>query len=1591
MITRVVPSTKGKIKLQSESESFPSLLDAFKSNIKYIEVNCETSHTRSSGRDDFKPNSLDERRKNLYSSRINARVVPVKATNNYIKKCVMHPCNIKAKQLESVSFQSSVSAYLTTIEEEEEKKMEFLGFGKISQRPLKISHVQLSTDGKRKQQDVLDYLKHSGVDNVVFKNLSSGENGEYLFDSTRKLLYLLTGKTLSNWLLGKYSTYSVYTAKKKTFKCFVVRPKMQSQGMFDALGEIFTVVNGTSKVLLKAIQNYKNPQVIAWVMDVLTLTIEMNDPYFWTPITMLKFFVRLYSTIMRFTDFKNKAMQSQSLEEVTSVDSIMLLLACFGLPEPIMKGLKQISLMTNKKILDSPNIIMDLIQQFLEICYDVLQWLKETLKLEIVDAIIDMLAQPLSFVKGLKLTKKLGKMTVDFQKNNQIMFDPVVREECMELYTEIQLNLYIQTLLSNPAYRIYQKQFSTLEVMYKAAKNFDTSARNEPVCIVFEGKAGSGKSTLMNKVIEYLVKKSYSTYTHTCPALEASKDWYDDYLGQDVFIMDDVGQQGISQWRQIINFVSPVKFPLECAEATAKNTKFFNSKLLLVTTNHFSDLRGFTKSDCIAEPEALFRRCHVLNFDKTGFSNGKLNGHIQYKKYDYVSHIWRTEFIGPHSACNLNPKCEVASSNKTVAWVYNIITSLLDVQQDMFTNNALQPEDVEEIDALVSELRTPNEMLWDHEDLDFSLPVFNQPSSAQLTTQSNATWLMQLAEDNIAIFREYFSSMKESLVENTISIFTTLQYTFNEDSYAGAALQGALKGLICALATCAISKMRDYFIGDCNPSELNISTFREQSVKIWHTAHQDYVAKTVPSVIVDDTNDTLLEIVRPCSELGTRISSLRSRMRIVELVSKSGYKNVSQGIVSGRRVLVQCHSYDTLEGIANIFKDWNCFSNSSYECNNVPFKIVKEWPEYDMTIIELDLSIPIYKDATHSLFNKNLEDDVPFNARRLFFVNAQAALSLDNNFTINNDSFQIQSPIVGKKFNVPAGSGVEYGISAPGLCGSLLVDSDQGLCGVHIAGNAENGFAFVLPKRILRELKNLLTFRESQHIELKDNIVPHYSGLKIFNDSFPSKRPLQQTTLNKSELYEFLKDEIEVVGKKVPPNFRSFGSKTLEKIAEKSLKPIPHIHNDAIEFGKKCIRRFMVKFNDLTDVEVINGLKEEELSGLNKKSVNGFGYSNDKEDYIDFPSGEITPIFKQKMQEFIMNCKTDSTKIQDLLFYEAFKDELRMEEKKDKPRSFRVAPLHHTFLVKKYIGKLFIHCKKNMWSNQMAIGMNPYRDWDMLYKKLKTAYINFDGDFGNWDGGAPAQVQDAISEMIMEFYEGDDPETLKVLLNSMVRTFVLIKEKVVLTTHSMPSGCWVTAFFNSLINRFLTAMVLHVEMSKDDKIPTTDDFDRIIDFVMGDDKICGSPPDLMKYFNAITMRDFAHSIGMKYTDGDKGEITEISKPLTECVFLKRHFHFHKKLGKIVGPLSLTTLINSLCYKDSSRNYDEIMGGKMTAFQFEIYLHENNKLKFKVINAAHACSFFFIEFSEEHIAKTMQADDTYATVMGCLGKHISNFS
>lgn len=237
---------------QLESVPFQSSVSAY-----LTQSSCEESHTRASESDAFKNNLTNERRKNLYSFLEPQGVVPDIASNNYTPKCVMHPWS-KHAQWESVSFPSSVSAHLTQ-DKDYDEELESLGLGKIVQPTIKKTvNKNLNTNQRIVEMKVIHYLKNIGLENVTIKNLTNNNVGEYFLDSTRKLLYLLPSKLISQWLLTKYSNYSVHVINKKEFKCFIVKPKMQSQGLFDALGEMFSGIHNTGQFLMKIIKNLKD-------------------------------------------------------------------------------------------------------------------------------------------------------------------------------------------------------------------------------------------------------------------------------------------------------------------------------------------------------------------------------------------------------------------------------------------------------------------------------------------------------------------------------------------------------------------------------------------------------------------------------------------------------------------------------------------------------------------------------------------------------------------------------------------------------------------------------------------------------------------------------------------------------------------------------------------------------------------------------------------------------------------------------------------------------------------------------------------------------------------------------------------------------------------------------------------------------------------------------------------------------------------------------------------------------------------------------------------------------------------------------------
>lgn len=196
-------------------------------------------------------------------------------------------------------------------------------------------------------------------------------------------------------------------------------------------------------------------------------------------------------------------------------------------------------------------------------------------------------------------------------------------------------------------------------------------------------------------------------------------------------------------------------------------------------------------------------------------------------------------------------------------------------------------------------------------------------------------------------------------------------------------------------------------------------------------------------------------------------------------------------------------------------------------------------------------------------------------------------------------------------------------------------------------------------------------------------------------------------------------------------------------------------------------------------------------------------------------------------------------------------------------------------------------------------------------------------------------------------------------------------DELFMTTHSLPSGAWITAFFNSLINKVITAITLYREMKKDGKTATVEDFYKCVDFVLGDDKVCGVPKDLVKYFNAETLRNTAMSLGMEVTDCNKKPITTPFHKLEEISFLKRTFRVHPVLG-VVGPLSVDTLVTTLQWYDSTKEYEVVMGGKSIVLQIEAYIHSKDMLH--LFQNLMKEETWYREFTEQRILNTLEDPD-----------------
>jgi hypothetical protein len=482
---------------------------------------------------------------------------------------------------------------------------------------------------------------------------------------------------------------------------------------------------------------------------------------------------------------------------------------------------------------------------------------------------------------------------------------------------------------------------------------------------------------------------------------------------------------------------------------------------------------------------------------------------------------------------------------------------------------------------------------------------------------------------------------------------------------------------------------------------------------------------------------------------------------------------------------------------------------------------------------------------------------------------------------------------------------------------------------MHVAGNPveDFGVASRYSAEVLSNIKNC--FESSTPVikvdlEISNIDKENTSVLQFYNTGLISRTP------NSSDLVQSALYGIYPVSR-YPADLSKFGKNTLKEVSKKSFTPCVSLKENELKFCKLVLSSMIGRFGILSDTEVVAG--NDWLAGLNKKSSNGFSMVKEKEYYIDFENKSPTEVFKKELEVIYENALAGDVDYKHLIWQEVLKDEIRNAEKEGVPRSFRVGTITQQFLVKKYFGKMVEHIMQNRGFNKIMVGCNPIKDWPLIYKQMQTGKV-FAGDIKNWDGSMNAELQQLLAEHLVEHSEETNVNLLYALVSTLTNSLVVIEKDTVLTTHSMPSGSYLTAIMNSIINKLYTA-VWYFRNVKDPSV--RDYWESIDDYVYGDDKL-NVVRKHEEVLNAITMKEFFESVGMGFTDSVKRPIETPFQDISEITFLKRSFVYHDELQQIVCPLELRVIFNTLSYYSASKDHYTVLQGKIHAVQLEFYLH-----------------------------------------------------
>lgn len=1363
---------------------------------------------------------------------------------------------------------------------------------KLSKKPLN-KHITENKNKKNKKEN----------EQIIY-NLFYVRTG-HLKEVSKERFAALKGAV---HVFGKYKLRVIGECKRSiinaTFK------HLNAQGLSDlvgGIGSLFSSVLGSLNLIKDKLGKINKKFVLLLSKLVLELVSFADLVHGKRVDQLINILLSIYTLVDHFT--------AQGLETW-----IVAGLASY-LPTTLKEVIKTATLFSNTKFFDDFTLVHTLFTQleaFLMYVCDLIQ---------VPEKVSNFVKRSFDYLqvgqKHIILTKMERLMDLA-HKNEKSFMQPVFRDNALALDKEMQNCAGLQDWIMRAG--SVKNLISKWQNFIKVVNSYQSTSRVEPNLFVFEGPPGLFKSIFMTKTIEAL---GWSAYSHIVPSIDSGKDFYDSYNNEEIFYMDDVGQEGPSQWRSIMNMHSCVKMPLTCADAKLKDTKFFNSHTIFVTTNRFMNLQGLSKSDCIDNVEALWRRGFVFDFRCVSRVGDRLSGVINFKYYNLQTKSFKLGFP-PYFKYNISPSFQFdkeadLSTNITnaVVWLGSIVTGFKIKKEQMNVDRRLTTSQIIDIQDRIQEAIESPDFMDVNE-------TFNRHSTPMLQTN------LHLLEGQGLV--DKLKNRFESLLASGY-IIELLMNEFTECS-------NWILGIVTNFNTSQFSHLQGIYIA--MGLVIGIISVYLFITKVTIPKKEQLKLEGQGDLFCTDTTG-----------YHNSLEKIRKSVFEIDLINSDGILAKAHCLISERLLLIPSHLVPEAKMTIRIYQ---CRSLNHILVDYTTINLVYRRDSVDLAVFSLPLQFPSpFKSIAH--WFKNNSDS----SKETYLVSGKGFISVNNLSKLGLVApyhFRFGSH-TSVHYTTP--EYLKYDVQALGLCGAIIFSPQQGIIGFHVAGDSISNIGVASywtheDRQILQKLfidhQALIRLNES----ISNKIIPQSSVVKLDTDKYHAISP-SRTNIGISPLFGIYPVD------RSPANLNKYGDKTLKIVARKSFSPCVVIKEKELDFCASVLDSMIDSFGILEDKEVIGGTSL--LAPLNKDSSNGYKYDKDKTLYINFDSKSVTPKFKEEIETFEESV-SKGVDYEKLIWTECLKDEIRNDEKEGIPRSFRVGTLLQQFLVKKYFGKMVEHIMENRKHNKIMVGCNPIKDWPWMYDRIISGK-SFAGDIKNWDGSMNSQIQQLVIEKFVEKSQCSNKNLLYVLGSTLTNSLVIIKNELFLTTHSMPSGSYLTAIMNSIVNKLYTA----IWYFRNVETPSVEGFwTDLDDFVYGDDKL-NVVYKHTETLNAITMRECFESLGMGFTDSMKRPIETPFQELADLTFLKRSFEYHNLLKKIVCPLDLRVIKNTLSYVDFTKeDIALVMRDKIHAVQRELFLHEDREfLLADLYNRLEKRNFPFVKLTYNYL-QSIYLDNNY---------------